>query len=332
MAENLRYKTDDGCWCYDNDESNSQKYGRLYNWEAAKRACPEGWHLPSRDEWSNLESIVDSSIGGTWRAERLKATSGWYENGNGTDNYGFSALPGGLYSGPFGRFSRVGNLGCWWITGNNTDEACFVSMGKVDDDTSGYDWAVGQCVVEDDGKRYGFSVRCVRKYGEKTAEEMKVEAEKEEESKRRKEEFDKKKEAFDKEFAPKKRFFTIVFTVLGVVLGGTVAYCRFGTEKWLSFVWNYAVTAGGLFLIMGYCVGSGGRFVSGCSAGCGGLIGGALIGGVLGVMLPKMPLIASILIGVAGGALVGLFTGWMIGGAVCSAMFRKKYEVEYKQK
>jgi len=57
MAENLRVARDpEGnpvqCWCYDNDEQNCNKYGRLYTWEAAIKACPKGWHLPSDEEWS----------------------------------------------------------------------------------------------------------------------------------------------------------------------------------------------------------------------------------------------------------------------------------------
>jgi len=53
MAENLNYPTG-GSWCYDGDSSNCGKYGRLYDWETAKRACPRGWSLPKRDDWVKL--------------------------------------------------------------------------------------------------------------------------------------------------------------------------------------------------------------------------------------------------------------------------------------
>jgi uncharacterized protein (TIGR02145 family) len=102
MAENLNIKTD-GSWCYDNDESNCDKYGRLYNWNAAKTACPAGWHLPSREEWGNLAKAAGGTgeygTGGK-AGKKLKAKSGWDNKGNGTDDYGFSVLlGGGCYGG-----------------------------------------------------------------------------------------------------------------------------------------------------------------------------------------------------------------------------------------
>jgi hypothetical protein len=96
MAENLNYAAS-GSKCYDDKPENCKKYGRLYDWDAAMRVCPYGWHLPSDYEWDVLMAAVD----GTERAgEKLKAKSGWNnsyqgKSGNGTDQYGFSALPGG---------------------------------------------------------------------------------------------------------------------------------------------------------------------------------------------------------------------------------------------
>src|SRR5664279_319762 len=54
MAENLAFKTENGCLAYDNNESNVKSYGYLYNWETATKACPSGWHLPSEKEWAIL--------------------------------------------------------------------------------------------------------------------------------------------------------------------------------------------------------------------------------------------------------------------------------------
>ena len=79
MAENLNIKTDDS-WCYDNKESNCQKYGRLYSWDAAMKACPSGWHLPTREDFK----ILVISVGGMNKAGRiLKSKTGWIYNGNG---------------------------------------------------------------------------------------------------------------------------------------------------------------------------------------------------------------------------------------------------------
>jgi uncharacterized protein (TIGR02145 family) len=112
MAENLNYEAE-GSKCYKDDPANCVKYGRLYNWETAMEVCPSGWHLPSYKEWGTLVDYVESYSGcSKCDASKLKAKSGWDKGGNGTDDYGFSALPGGGYSD--GRFSRVGSYGGWW--------------------------------------------------------------------------------------------------------------------------------------------------------------------------------------------------------------------------
>ncbi len=58
MAENLTFDAGDGSWCYDDDPELCATYGRLYNWETAKNACPSGWHLPSDKEWQDLEKVL----------------------------------------------------------------------------------------------------------------------------------------------------------------------------------------------------------------------------------------------------------------------------------
>jgi uncharacterized protein (TIGR02145 family) len=108
MAENLNFAAS-GSKCYEDNTDNCSKYGRLYDWSAAKSACPNGWHLPSDAEWDALMTAVgDSSTAGT----KLKARSGWNSNGNGTDDYNFSALPSGI-GNPNGFF-YAGDYGFWW--------------------------------------------------------------------------------------------------------------------------------------------------------------------------------------------------------------------------
>jgi uncharacterized protein (TIGR02145 family) len=113
MAENLCYNAS-GSKCYNNNTANCQKYGRLYNWNTALTTCPKGWHLPSRKEWQ----ILDDFVGGEKIAgKKLRAKSGWNDyngsSGNGTDDYGFSALPGGNGFSK-DRFRYVGDNGSWW--------------------------------------------------------------------------------------------------------------------------------------------------------------------------------------------------------------------------
>ena len=91
MAENLNFETDSS-FCHNNVESNCAKYGRLYIWGAAMLACPDGWHLPSKDEWGTLFTTVG---GQSTAGSKLKSTSGWNSSANGTDDFGFSALPAG---------------------------------------------------------------------------------------------------------------------------------------------------------------------------------------------------------------------------------------------
>ena len=104
-----------GSWCYGNDESNCAKYGRLYTWEAAKAACAGlggKWRLPTDKEWNDL---VDHAGGGGAAGVKLKAKSGWKDGGGGTDDYGFSALPGGGFPSLAG-FKDVGVGGYFWGT------------------------------------------------------------------------------------------------------------------------------------------------------------------------------------------------------------------------
>ena len=93
MAENLNYEMD-GSSCMDDDDSNCVEYGRFYTWYAAMDACPNGWHLPSMEEFDTLFFAVgDRTIAG----KMLKSKDGWLDNdgltGGGRDSYGFSALP-----------------------------------------------------------------------------------------------------------------------------------------------------------------------------------------------------------------------------------------------
>jgi uncharacterized protein (TIGR02145 family) len=164
MAENLRYNIEDS-WCYDEDEANGQKYGRLYAWDAAKKACPAGWHLPSREEWDALAE----KVGGEreiyyeglqiWynAGKRLKSKSDWNDyngvsSGNGTDDYCFSALPVGLRSSG-GFCFGTGNLGHWWTSTQYSAGYAYYKIIHYENDS------VCECY---DYKRYARSVRCVK--------------------------------------------------------------------------------------------------------------------------------------------------------------------------
>ena len=89
MAENLNYENGNSM-CYSDDSTKCGKSGRIYTWDAAKEVCPSGWHLPDTTEWVALFSAVGTR---GMAGRNLKSTTGWADNGNGVDAYGFSVLP-----------------------------------------------------------------------------------------------------------------------------------------------------------------------------------------------------------------------------------------------
>ena len=109
FAQDLNYETDNS-WCYGDDPTNCETYGRLYDWEAAKTACPAGWHLASDQEWSTLIKYLDPKAdpsAGVMESEiagGMLKTTGTIEDGTGlwkapnvgaNNSSAFSGLPGG---------------------------------------------------------------------------------------------------------------------------------------------------------------------------------------------------------------------------------------------
>jgi uncharacterized protein (TIGR02145 family) len=149
MAQNLNYRTDSS-WCYRDADSNCLKYGKLYTWAAAKTVCPKGWHLPDTSEWRKLVAVAG---GQSTAGNKLKSMIGWDSDGNGTDSYGFSAMPGGNRY-PGGDFGSAGSNGYWWTaTERGSGGAYYQRMYCDNDNVGGY--------YGNDNKNYGDSVRCV---------------------------------------------------------------------------------------------------------------------------------------------------------------------------
>ena len=144
MAENLNYAAK-GSVCYENSAANCAKYGRLYDWKTALTACPAGTHLPSDAEWSALMVFVgDKETAG----KKLKSVGGWTIN---TDEFGFSALPGGY--GLNGNFDNAGSSGFWWnATEYSADGAYNKEMSYNHENVSTFS----------NNKNALFSVRCVQ--------------------------------------------------------------------------------------------------------------------------------------------------------------------------
>ena len=187
MAENLRYlpeQHDDVSdtepryyiWSdYDKDTQLGAEalkvYGAFYNWKAAlqgeepqtsadqapvRGVCPEGWHIPSVEEWKTLSDYLGSNAGAM-----LKSTSGWSDTWGeskpeyqGTDDYGFTALPGGARK--WNQFETLGSKGTWWTTDAVPDYPLSASYARLDASdqilSTGSSW----------GKETGCSIRCLK--------------------------------------------------------------------------------------------------------------------------------------------------------------------------
>jgi len=126
----------DDAFCYYLDNTSSPN-GALYTWAAAmgdnavsstanpsgvQGVCPNGWHLPSDAEWTQLTSFITSE-GYSEPGTVLKSTSGWNGGGNGTDDLNFTALPGGYRSSTDGAFYDDGNRARFWSATENSTNA-----------------------------------------------------------------------------------------------------------------------------------------------------------------------------------------------------------------
>lgn len=161
MAENMAYKTPSGSSYSYGDIAIAAKYGRLYTWDAALQAVPAGWHLPTDAEWKQLEMFLGMSQAETDKTDsrgigegaKLKATMGWLEEGNGTDEVGFLALPGGLFLANSIDFMAFEWYGYWWTsTESNNSTAWFRLLVNTN----------SRIVRNISFKEDGFSVRCVK--------------------------------------------------------------------------------------------------------------------------------------------------------------------------
>ena len=148
MAENLNYETDSS-FCLIEADSNCTKYARLYTGPSAAIACPNGWHLPSLEEWQILFAVVGEQ---STAAGVLKSSGGWYLEGDGSDAYGFMALPAGNRSFE-GDFFNEGQSAEFWSSTEYDGYSAFFMDLYYDLDNAG---------LTHNGKYEGLSVRCLK--------------------------------------------------------------------------------------------------------------------------------------------------------------------------
>ena len=159
MAENLNYDNSatatgsiDSSFCYDGIPANCEKYGRLYQEYAATAVCPEGWRLPTADDWRDLTTTAKSEFGddnGSLRAVGQWENTIFGDNVTATNASGFSALPAG-YRAKTGECDGEGTKAYFW----------------GEDNMNHYAWILSnQHDMEKESMQrgyYAYAVRCVK--------------------------------------------------------------------------------------------------------------------------------------------------------------------------
>lgn len=148
LAENLNFKVEDSWW-YEDKAKNGEKYGRLYTWEAAKKACPPGWRLPTDEEWKSLAKAYGGYYDwatGKEIGDPKKAYQALIQGGSS----GFQAVLGGWRSSS-GSYSSLGSGGNYWSsTENDADDAWY------------YYFDYGKLYRNGSLRSIGFSCRCLK--------------------------------------------------------------------------------------------------------------------------------------------------------------------------
>jgi uncharacterized protein (TIGR02145 family) len=169
MAENLNYFDIEGAassikndWCYWDKPENCESAGRLYTWKVAQRICPEGWRLPTNEDWTALLKAVaaDSVNEILWKgAGKLKSVNGWENDGSGTDDFGFTALPAGkrFFAKVQDGFSFHGCSAFFWASTEAEEGAADTLAFHVNLDCSN-----DNVIINTVKKIDGLSVRCVK--------------------------------------------------------------------------------------------------------------------------------------------------------------------------
>ncbi len=189
MAENLNIgtmitgsstQTNNGTiekYCYDNDTSNCDTYGGMYQWDEAMQyvttegtqgICPSGWHIPTDAEWMTMEESLGMCSGtgsgcsgatgyrGTDEGSKMAGNEPLWTNGNLDQNAnfgssGFDGLPGGV-GHVYGSFYALTYITYFWSSSENGSDAWsrYLDNNSAQVDRNYY------------YKGYGYSLRCVR--------------------------------------------------------------------------------------------------------------------------------------------------------------------------
>ena len=150
FKENLNYQTGNS-WCYDNNPANCDTYGRLYDWESSQGVCPSGWHLPSDNEWKELELELGMTLSQSNETGYRGSDQGTQLKLGGSS--GFDALLSGWWSSVFGSFSDLQVKGYYWTSSSTSSTNSWIRELKNNDDRIGRFQSL---------KENGLSVRCIK--------------------------------------------------------------------------------------------------------------------------------------------------------------------------
>ena len=156
LAENLTYKTTKGSYCYNDDKENCHKYGRLYTWKAAMKACPTGWRLPDRKDWNFLSKYLGSSKKNGFRVKQAGQRICFGNNEMWSpycEETKASFNASGQSDTHFAYEDMEKSAFFWTATEETTYIANFVTIG-------GYNERYAERAIEENN---AFSVRCIEK-------------------------------------------------------------------------------------------------------------------------------------------------------------------------
>lgn len=167
MADNLQFASDSNAYInLSNPSTVNAVYGRLYTFSEANQACPNGWHLPTDEEWKTMEMTLGMSAleadalneRGTNEGAQLKSGDGWNSSVNvgveGTNTVGFNALPSGEWNPSFGPFFHLGAEASYWTASvYDTTTAAWMRTLAYDNGSIKRSYVTS---------KMGFSCRCVK--------------------------------------------------------------------------------------------------------------------------------------------------------------------------
>jgi uncharacterized protein (TIGR02145 family) len=141
---------------YEDNTENRETYGNFYNWYAVStgKLCPIGWHVPTHVEWNELEDFLGEYL---IAGDKMKESgpAHWYPpNNKATNSSGFTALPAGIRDYSDGQYMAIKEFTGWWCSNSSSEFEAF---------SHGIDYRFSNVIIHDnDSKKYGFSVRCIK--------------------------------------------------------------------------------------------------------------------------------------------------------------------------